>query len=69
MVVSVDPDGPAASRGLAADDLITEVDQQRITSPEQLHRALSTVETDQGALFWLWRPGQGVDLRILPISD
>lgn len=69
MVIAVDPDGPAAARGLVADDLITEVDQQRIASPEQLNRALSTVEADQGALFWLWRPGQGVDLRVLPVAD
>ncbi|MFA6108375.1 MAG: trypsin-like peptidase domain-containing protein [Candidatus Latescibacterota bacterium] len=69
VVAAVEPGGPAASRGLATDDLITEVDQQRIATPEQLTRALSVAAADQGALFWLWRPGQGVDLRVLRLSD
>ena len=69
VVIAVDPDRPAAVRGVAVDDLITEVEQQRITSPEQLSRALSAVEPEQGALFWLWRPGLGVDLRVLPVGE
>jgi S1-C subfamily serine protease len=69
VVVRVDPDGPAASRGIAVDDVITEIDHQRVTSPEGLARSLARLEHGQSALFWLWRPGQGLEVRALAIPE
>ena len=36
IVSSVNPDGPAAEKGLRAGDLIVEVQQQEVTSPAQV---------------------------------
>ena len=69
VVVGVDPDGPAAAKGIEVHDVITEVDQQRITSVHQLVRFLSGLQQGESALFWLWRPNQGIDVRVLEIPE
>lgn len=67
VVVEVDPDGQAASRDIAVDDVIAEVDLERVTSLQAFYRSISRLEQDQSALFWLWRPGQGINMRALRI--
>jgi len=69
VVVEVDPDGLAASRGIEVHDVITEIDQLRITSVRQFVRFLSGFEQGESALFWLWRPRQGIDVRALRIPE
>ena len=69
VVVQVEPGGLAAARGIAVHDVITEVDVQRITSLPQLVRTLSEFQAGETALFWLWRPRLGVDMRVLKIPQ
>jgi serine protease Do len=69
VIVRVEPDGPAADLGIEVDDVITDIDQQQITSMPQLTRLLSGLQVGESALFWLWRPGQGIDMRVLEIPE
>jgi serine protease Do len=69
VVVQVEPDGPAAAKGIQLHDVITEIDQQRITSVEQFVRFLSALEQGKSALFWFWRPERGIDVRALRIPE
>lgn len=68
VISEVQAEGPAASRGMVALDVITEVDQQRVTSQEEFIRLVAGLEPGKSALFWLWRRGQGVDVRALQVS-
>ena len=67
VITAVDPDGPAASKGIQTRDVITEIDQERITSMGQLVHLISRLEGDQSALFWFWRSDHGIDVRALKI--
>ena len=69
VVVGVDPEGLAADKGIQVRDVITEVDQERVTSLEQFVRFVSELEEGQSALFWLWRPENGIDVRALRIPE
>ena len=69
VVVDVDPDGLAADKGIRVRDVITEVDQERVTSLEQFMRFVSGLEEGQFAFFWLWRPDTGIDVRALMIPE
>ncbi len=68
VISEVRPEGSAASRGLLAHDVITGVDQQRVSSLEELNRLVAGLEPGKAALFWVWRRDQGVDVRSLKIS-
>ena len=69
VVTGVDPDGVAASKGIKVHDVITEIDQEHITSLEQLAHFVSRLEQGQAALFWFWRQDQGIDVRALRIPE
>ena len=69
VVTAVDPDGPAAAKGITIHDVITEVDQQRITSLKAFMRFISQLQEDESALFWLWRQNEGVEMRALRIPQ
>ncbi|NKB67914.1 MAG: PDZ domain-containing protein [Candidatus Latescibacteria bacterium] len=69
VVTAVDPDGLAASKGIQVHDVITEIDQERITSMGQLVHLISRLKDDQSALFWFWRADHGIDVRALKVSD
>ncbi len=60
---------PAAQRGLQMDDLVFEVEERPVVDVSAVWRALAEANVGEGAVFWVWRPGQGVDLRVLPIED
>ena len=68
VVVSVDPAGPAAIKGIQVSDVITEIDDEPIKSVDAFFRSISHLETDKSALFWLWRPDRGIDVRALKIA-
>ena len=69
VVTSVAADGVAATKGIRIHDVITEVDQQRITSLPQFTRFVSGLEAGKSALFWFWRHDEGIDVRALRIDD
>ena len=69
VVVEVDPEGLAADKGIRVRDVITEVDQERVTSLEQFVRFVSELEEGQSAFFWFWRPETGIDVRALMIPE
>ena len=69
VVVEVDPAGLAADKGIQVRDVITEVDQERVTSLEQFVRFVSGLEEGQSALFWFWRPETGINVRTLKIPE
>ena len=69
VVVGVDPDGLAADKGIQVRDVITEVDQERVTSLEQFVRFVSELEEGQSAFFWFWRPETGIEVRALMIPE
>ena len=69
VVVEVDPEGLAADKGIQVRDVITEVDQERVTSLEQFVRFVSELEEGQSAFFWFWRPETGIEVRALMIPE
>ena len=69
VVIDVDPDGLAADKGIQVRDVITEVDQERVTSLEQFVRFVSELEEGQSAFFWFWRPETGIEVRALMIPE
>lgn len=69
VVVEVDPQGLAADKGIQVRDVITEVDQERVTSLEQFVRFVSRLEEGQSAFFWFWRPATGIEVRALRITE
>ena len=69
VVAEVDPQGLAADKGIQVRDVITEVDQERITSLKQFVRFVSGLEEGQYAFFWFWRPATGIEVRALEIPE
>ena len=69
VVLDVEPGGPAAAKGIKTRDVITEVDQQRITSVQQFTHFISGLEQGKSALFWFWRQDQGLGIRALRIPE
>jgi len=65
VVTEVDPLSPAADKGIKVRDVITEIDQERVTSLPQFVRSISSLEEGRSALFWFWRSQSGVDVRAL----
>ena len=45
LVVAVDRDGTAAERGFAAGNIILDVDRKAVSTPSDVHTALSEAET------------------------
>ncbi|MFH1566650.1 MAG: trypsin-like peptidase domain-containing protein [Gemmatimonadota bacterium] len=68
VITGLDADGPAVARGLGVHDIVTEVDTFRVGSPEDLVRSIARLERGRAALFWVWRPGRGVDVRFLQLE-
>ena len=69
VVVDVDPAGLAATKDIRVSDVITEVDDRRIDSFDTFFRSVSQLEVGESALFWLWRPQRGIDVRALRIAE
>ncbi len=69
IVIDVDSLSLAADKGIRVRDVITEIDQERITSLPHFVRSVSNLEAGRSALFWLWRADSGVDVRALRIPQ
>ncbi|MEW6750905.1 MAG: trypsin-like peptidase domain-containing protein [Candidatus Latescibacterota bacterium] len=67
VVTAVDEGSQAAQRRIEVNDVITDVDQTRVTSLAQFVGLVSRLQAGESALFWLWRPQAGVDVRVLEI--
>jgi serine protease Do len=65
-ISAVMPGSLADARGLVAGDLITDIDAQVVTSVDGVLRQMAAADGVQAMVFWLWRPGQGVEVRVLP---
>lgn len=68
-VVEVKADSPADREGIKVNDVIAGIDHQRIKSVEHLVHSISTLERDRAALFWLWRPPEGIEVRIFRVIE
>jgi len=69
VIAAVEAGSPAARRGLAVDDIITEVDSTRVETPDDILRSVADLDAGEAALFWLWRPQRGVDVRFLRLDS
>ena len=65
VVVAVTAGSPAAARGVAVGDIITEVDDLPVGTPDDVRRSVADLGEGESTLLWLWRPEQGVDVRFL----
>jgi len=65
VIIEVDPRGPAAAKGLNVDDIITEIDNQKIGSVDVFVRSVADLRRGESALFWLWHQDRGIDVRAL----
>ncbi|MEM0924179.1 MAG: DegQ family serine endoprotease [Pseudomonadota bacterium] len=67
LVVSVDPDGSAAEKGVSPGDVIVEVGQEPVTSPEEVSaRVQDARNADRRSVLFLIQSGR--DLRFVPLS-
>ncbi|MEO0822042.1 MAG: DegQ family serine endoprotease [Pseudomonadota bacterium] len=67
LVAAVDPDGPAAEEGVRAGQVIVEVAQESVTTPEEVEEQVEKVRAD-GRKAVLFLIHAGGDLRFVPIS-
>ncbi len=67
VVVDIESESPAAAKGIRVYDVITEVDQYRVSTMDEFVRFVSRLEAGKSALFWFWRRDRGIDVRALRI--
>jgi serine protease Do len=67
-VVRMEPDGPALAAGIRAGDIITRVDDDVVTSVDQLRSVISSILPGQAVLLELWRydpeAGRGAPMEL-----
>ncbi len=64
IVIEVEPDSPAAERGLRPGDIITEINHETVTSPSEFREAVKQGDVRNGVLLNFVRDGQG-SFRVL----
>ncbi|MEG9883790.1 MAG: Do family serine endopeptidase [Hyphomicrobiales bacterium] len=70
VIVDIDPDGSAASKGLNVGDRIMEVSGHKVNSPEELRDALDKVEhSKRKAVLFLVRNSQGQRFVAVPLRE
>jgi len=67
VVIDIESESPAAAKGIRVHDVITEIDQHRVSSMDEFIRFVSRLEVGKSALFWFWRRDRGIDVRALKI--
>ena len=60
MVSDIDPTGSAARGGIVPGDIITEVNGQKVTTVEQVTKALDAVGNGRGARVIVFRSGREI---------
>ena len=58
------PDSPAAKAGLKENDVITEINGQRVEGTEQFRRMIREIPAGRTAQFTLWRDGHSQSLNV-----
>ncbi len=67
VVTDVDPSGPAAAKGIKPGDVVVEVGQQPVATPEDVEQRVSAAR-DAGRKTVLFLVQTGPDLRFVPLS-
>ena len=65
LVVQVSPDGPAAGAGIRRNDVILEVNRQKVTSVDQLRDLVTKLKAGQTAIL---RVARGQNAQYLPVK-
>jgi len=60
----VTPDGPAAKAGLKANDVVTEVNGQRIEGTAQFRRMIHEIPAGRAAQLTVWRDGKSQNIKV-----
>lgn len=58
------PDGPAAKAGLKANDVVTEINGQRVEGTEQFRRMIREIPAGRTAQFTVWRDGRSQNINV-----
>ncbi|HUN62371.1 MAG TPA: PDZ domain-containing protein [Candidatus Sulfotelmatobacter sp.] len=58
------PDSPAAKAGLKANDVVTEIDGQRVEGTEQFRRMIREIPAGRTAQFKVWRDGRAQNINV-----
>src|SRR5580692_11346190 len=58
------PDSPAAKAGLKDNDVITEINGQRVEGAAQFHRMIHEIPAGRSAQFTVWRDGRAQTLSV-----
>jgi serine protease Do len=58
------PDSPAAKAGLKANDVVTEINGQRIEGAEQFRRTIREIPAGRTAQFTVWRDGRSETINV-----
>ena len=64
LVTDVDPQGPAATAGLKAGDLVLAVNGVEVTQPDALGYRIATLPVGGKALLTVWRQGKATELAL-----
>jgi serine protease Do len=58
------PDSPAAKAGLKQNDVVTEINGQRVEGTEQFRRMIREIPTGRTAQFTVWRDGRAQNITV-----
>jgi serine protease Do len=58
------PDSPAAKAGLKPNDVVTEINGQRVEGTEQFRRMIREIPAGRTAQFTVWRDGRSQDINV-----
>jgi serine protease Do len=58
------PDGPAAKAGLKVNDVVTEINGQRVEGMEQFRRMIREIPAGRTAQFTIWRDGRSQNINV-----
>jgi serine protease Do len=58
------PDSPAAKAGLKEDDVVTEINGQRVEGTEQFRRMIHEIPAGRAAQFTVWREGRSQTVSV-----
>ena len=63
-IVEVVEDGPAEKAGLKANDIVTKIGDQEITSAQDLVKAVRAAKKDDELVFTVYRQGQEMEIKV-----
>lgn len=69
LVTKVEAESPAQLKGIRPGDVITEVDHQRVTTPEEFHKAMGAANPEAGVVVIVVSEGTQEFLVLREIGD